>query len=241
MNIINKIMKSLINNNPKIIVYSVSTGGYDELKTPKIFDPNIRYILFTDNKYFKSDVWEVNHIDFVDNELDNRRKARYIKLNPHLVLPNHDISIWIDHCYLPKFNNVMELLNEIKFFDNHIMCYKHDVRQCIYSESEEVKSQRLDYPDIVNTQMSKYRQEGFPYNYGLFDSGFTFRKNSKHVNKFNEIWWDEVKNFSARDQLSQVYSSWKSGVNITQIPIGSSIYNNKYLNPKVKHPKKWLV
>ena len=49
----------------KIVVYSVSTGGYDELKTPKVYDPNIRYILFTDNKYFKSDVWEVNHIDFI--------------------------------------------------------------------------------------------------------------------------------------------------------------------------------
>jgi hypothetical protein len=241
MNIINRIMKSLINNNLKIIVYSVSTGGYDELRTPIVFDPNIRYILFTDNKYFKSDVWEVNHIDFIDNNLDNRRKARYLKLNPHLVLPNHDISIWIDHCYIPRFNNAQELLTEINFFDTNIMCYKHDVRQCIYSESEEVKSQRLDYYDIINSQMSKYRMEGFPSNYGLFDSGFTIRKNNKNVNKFNEIWWDEVKNFSARDQLSQVYSSWTSGVIITPIPIGMSIYSNKYLNPKIKHPKKWLV
>ena len=103
----------------KIVIYSVSTGGYDELKTPKVFDPNVRYILFTDNKYFKSNVWEVNHVDFLDNDLDNRRKARYIKLNPHLVLPNHDISIWIDHCYVPRFNNTIELLNEIKFFETH--------------------------------------------------------------------------------------------------------------------------
>jgi hypothetical protein len=226
---------------PKIIVYSVSTGGYDELKTPKVFDPNVRYILFTDNKYFKSNVWEVNHINFLDNDLDNRRKARYIKLNPHLVLPTHDISIWVDHCYVPKFNNTLELLNEIEFFDNDIMCYKHDVRQCIYSESEEVKLQRLDYPDVVNSQMSKYRMEGFPHNYGLFDSGFTIRKNNKIVSEFNDVWWSEVKNLSARDQLSQVYSSWKTGVKISQIPVGLSIYDNKYLNPKIKHPKKWLV
>jgi hypothetical protein len=61
------------------------------------------------------------------------------------------------------------------------------------------------------------------------------------VKKFNDIWWDEVKNFSARDQLSQVYSSWKTDVKISPIPIGSSIYINKYLNAKIKHPKKWLV
>jgi hypothetical protein len=234
-------MDNLEYNKPKIIVYSVNTGGYDELRSPDVYDPNIRYILFTDNKYFKSDVWEVNHIDFVDSNLDNRRKARYIKINPHLVLPNHDISIWVDHCYKPRFNNSEEFLKEIGFFNNNIMSYKHDVRQCIYSESEEVKQQRLDYDDIVNSQMSKYRIEGFPRNYGLFDSGFTIRKYNKVVNEFNDIWWSEVKNFSARDQLSQVYSSWKSGVDIKPIPVGSSIYSNKYLNPKVKHPRKWLV
>lgn len=236
-------MKSLNNNNnnPKIIVYSVNTGGYDELRSPDVYDPNIRYILFTDNKYFKSDVWEVNHIDFVDSKLDNRRKARYIKINPHLVLPNHDISIWVDHCYKPRFNNAEEFLKEIGFFNNNIMSYKHDVRQCIYSESEEVKKQRLDYEDIVNSQISRYRIEGFPRNYGLFDSGFTIRKYNKVVNEFNDIWWSEVKNFSARDQLSQVYSSWKSSVDIKPIPVGSSIYLNKYLNPKIKHPRKWLV
>ena len=198
-------MDNLEYKKPKIIVYSVNTGGYDELRSPDVYDPNIRYILFTDNKYFKSDVWEVNHIDFVDSKLDNRKKARYIKINPHLVLPNHDISIWVDHCYKPKFNNAEEFLKEIGFFNNNIMSYKHDVRQCIYSESEEVKQQRLDYDDIVNSQMSRYRIEGFPRNYGLFDSGFTIRKYNKVVNEFNDIWWSEVKNFSARDQLSQVY------------------------------------
>jgi hypothetical protein len=121
------------------------------------------------------------------------------------------------------------------------MCYKHDVRQCIYSESEEVKSQKLDYSDVVNSQMSKYRIEGFPHNYGLFDSGFTIRKNNKEVNEFNDIWWNEVNNFSARDQLSQVFSSWKTGVEIKPIPVGYSIYTNKYLNPKIKHPKKWSI
>ena len=134
-----------------------------------------------------------------------------------------------------------ELLNEINFFNNDIMCYRHDVRQCIYSESEEVKLQKLDYPDVVNSQMSKYRMEGFPHNYGLFDSGFTIRKNNEKVNEFNDIWWDEVKNFSARDQLSQVYSSWKTEVQIKPISVGNSIYINKYLNPKIKHPKKWLI
>lgn len=227
----------------KIIVYSVNTGGYDELRTPKIYDPNpnVRYILFTDNKYFKSNVWEVYHTDFLDWLPNNRRRARYIKTNPHLILPNHDISIWIDHCYRHRFNDVNSMLNEIRFENEQIMCYNHDVRNCIYDESEVVKEMNLDFHDLVNKQINNYRERGFPNNFGLFDSGFTFRKNNDRVNKFNSIWWDEIKNNSARDQLSQVYSSWESGVPITPIPIGVSIYNNKFLYPKIKHSKKWLT
>jgi hypothetical protein len=224
----------------KIVVYSVNTGGYDEFRTPEIYDPNIRYVLFTDNKYFKSPIWEVNHVDFTPNTLDNRKRARFIKINPHIVLPEHDVSIWIDHCYKPRFDNGINLLKEINF-NQTIMSYKHDVRSCTYEESKIVIEDGLEYPNIVKSQMNKYEQEGFPKNYGLFDSGFTIRKNSKDVSRFNDIWWSEVLNHSGRDQLSQTYSSWKSGVSIDPISVGISIYNNKFLNLKVKHPNRWVI
>ncbi len=223
------------------IVYSTNIGGYDEFKTPTIIDPNTRYILFTDNKYIKSKVWEIYHIDFIDKNLDNRKKARFIKLNPHLVLPNHDISIWIDHCFTSKFNNINNFLDEIFFDKNNIMCYKHDIRNCIYSESETIKEKKLDDLNIVNEQMLKYKNENFPNSYGLFSTGFMIRKNNENITKFNETWWNEVKNHSGRDQLSQVYSSWKTSIKITHIPIGKNIYSNKYLTPKTNHTKKWSI
>lgn len=223
------------------IIFSVNIGGYDDLKTPKVIDSSSRYILFTDNKYFKSKVWEIYHIDFIDKQLDNRKKARFIKTNPHLVLPEHNISVWVDHCYIPRFNSTLQMLNEINFHNYNIMCYKHNVRNCIFKEAEIVKQDRLDYNEVVDKQMNKYKIEGFPYNLGLFDSGFTIRKNNPDVKKFNETWWNEIKDFSGRDQLSQVYSSWKTNVKIEPISNGGDIYSNKYLNPKIRHSKKWSV
>lgn len=223
----------------KIIVYSVNTGGYDEFREPKIYDPNIRYVLFTDNKYYKSKIWEVCHIDFVDSKLDNRRKARYIKLNPHIVLPEHDVSIWIDHCYTPRFKNGEQFLKEIEH--SQISCYQHNVRNCIYSEAEEVKNQKLDYIDLVNNQITRYKSEGFPSKLGLFDSGLTIRSNNDQVKIFNQSWWKEVSENSARDQLSQVYSSWKTKTPINPIKTGGNIYSNQYLESKRQHPKKWSV
>jgi hypothetical protein len=223
----------------KIIVYSVNTGGYDDFREPKIYDPNVRYILFTDNKYYKSKIWEICHTDFLPKNLDNRRKARYIKLNPHIVLPEHDVSIWVDHCYVPKFKNGEQLLKEIGH--SNISCFKHDSRNCIYSESEEVKKQKLDHQNIVDNQMKRYRMEGFPANLGLFDSGFTIRTNNQQVKNFNNTWWKELSENSARDQLSQVYSSWKTKTPISTIKTDRSIYSNRYLESKIRHPKKWVV
>jgi hypothetical protein len=225
----------------KIVVYSVNIGGYDDLWTPKVVDPNVRYILFTDNKYFKSNVWEINHVDFLGNDMDNRLKSRYVKTHPHIVLPNHDVSVWIDNCFSYKFSDTKKMVEEIGITNNLIMCYKHDVRDCLYDEAKVIKSMKLDYSDVVDSQMNKYREEGFPKKMGLYQSGFMVRKNIKNVNNFNNTWWEEIKSFSGRDQLSQVYSSWKTETPITPITNGGDVYNNKYLNPKIKHLKKWSI
>lgn len=224
-----------------IVVFSVNSGGYDDFRTPNVYDPNVRYILFTDNKYFRSKVWEICHLDFLSKIKDKRRLARYIKTNPHKLLPNHDISIWVDHCYVPRWRNTVEMLNNFQFNDKKIMNYKHDVRNCIYDEAKVVIKDKLDYEDIVNKQIEFYKNENFPEKLGLFDTGFTIRKNNEEVNKFNETWWNMIENYSARDQLSHVYSSWKNQITIDRIPNGSSIYDNPYLNKKIKHPKKWLT
>ena len=145
----------------KVIVYSANIGGYDNFIPLTNYDPNVRYILFTDDNDFKSDVWEVKSVDFLNDKLDNRKKARYIKMNPHLVLPPHDISIWVDHCLEPKFTDVNELLKEINFGNSSVMCFPHPERDCIYDEGQVVLILKLDYPEIVNKQMNKYHSMSF--------------------------------------------------------------------------------
>ena len=218
----------------KYIVYSTNIGGYDLFNKPSVYDKNIRYILFTDNKHFRSDVWEVQHIDFLP-EMSNRKKARYIKINPHLVLPKHDVSIWIDHCFKPKFDNINTLIKNIGFIDKDIMIYKHSWRNCTYDESIEVLNQKLDSKTLVKSQMDRYLMDGFPKNYGLFETGLIFRKNNQSINNFNNFWWSELNNGSERDQLSLMYSSWKNLIEIKPITYGKSCYNNLFLDKKIKH------
>ena len=56
----------------KICVYTCITGSYDDVKEFKEFkEKNIDYILFTNNKDYKSDFWNVVYIE--NDVLDNVR------------------------------------------------------------------------------------------------------------------------------------------------------------------------
>lgn len=220
-----------------IVVYTANVGSYDEFNHPKVMDSNVRYLLFTDNKYVSSPVWEICHLDFIKDEFDDRKYARYLKINPHIVLPKHDISIWIDHNLSPKINNFSDFLREINFDNNDIMAYKHRVRNCIYSESNKVLELRKERPDIVKLQMDRYRNENFPKNFGLFETGILVRRNNKKMELFNNFWWKEILNGSGRDQLSQMYTSWKTNTKITPIINGKSQYENNFIT-HYKHNKE---
>lgn len=225
----------------KIIVYSANIGKYDKFREPNIVDPNIEYYLFTDDTDIKSNVWKIVNYKFDDDALDNRKKSRYFKCNPHIILPEHDISIWMDSNFLPLFDNVVKLLDKIQFSDKNIMIYQHRDRICLYQEAKVAKGMNYDTPEIIDNQMARYKEDGFPENYGLFESGFIIRKNNNDVNKFNDLWWEEIKNNSGRDQLSQMYVSWKTNVKINPIMFGKDIFNNKIIGEYTFHHGKSMM
>lgn len=222
----------------KIIFYSANIADYDYFYRPKNKDLNVDYYLFTDNKYFKSPHWNiVNTKNLNLNKLDNRKIARFIKINSHKVLPKHDISIWLDHCFKFTHDNINNMLNDLLFHDKMIMCYAHDERKCIYEESKICIERKLDNKSIIESQISRYKKEMFPANFGLFSTGLMIRRNNLGVNNFNEIWWKEVNSGSGRDQLSQSYASWKSNIKIDPIMIGKNIYTTPLLSLKTPHIK----
>lgn len=224
----------------KIIVYSLDINGYDEIINPLMYDKNVRYILFSDDKTKTSKFWEVIYIDNIE-ELDYRKLARYYKVNSHLVLPEHEISIYVDSSFTFNVLNISLIFEENDFSNCELMCYKHFMRNCTYEESGAVIDLKTESEEVVSEQMSMYENEGFPKEFGLFETGLMIRRNNVKVNQFNSVWWEQIKNFSGRDQLSQVYSSWKSGVNICSFKKGDDIYSNSYLTKFRPHKKKWLV
>ena len=120
---------------------------------------------------------------------------------------------------------------------NHMSCW--DKRDCVYKEAHAIfdlgnnNNNWKDSPSIIQKQIKRYVDDGYPLNNGLIVSGVVLRKhNEGDIIKCMERWWEELKYGSKRDQLSFNYSAWKCNTRFNWI--NQDIRNDGYVL-EVKH------
>lgn len=199
---------------PKIAIYTCITGGYDTIKEPSLVTPGVDYICFTDNPAMKSKTWEIRPMPEELLGFSKVKQQRGVKLLPHRYLPDYDISVWIDG-NVDMRGNVKEYLKTLDFGKYTVFIPEHPARKCIYKEKDECLRQKKITGDgiaLAEKQMKRYKEEGFPTNYGLVQSNIIVRKhNDQYCIDLMEKWWSELKDYSHRDQLSFNYALWKIG------------------------------
>lgn len=225
--------------NKEIVVYTCNVGSYDKIREPVFKDPKVSYFLFTDNKCLKCKVWEIVYIDSSKINSDPQRVARYIKTHSHTLLPKtHKISIWVDSCYQILVDDFVSFCNINLHSD--ISLYKHPKRNSVYDEFDVCHKLALDYTNLINVQKEKYIKEGFPAFCQLYHTALILRKNNEIIKEFNKLWWQEISNYSKRDQLSFSYCLWKLNLFseiINNDKYGDSLYKTIYFL-RHKHQKK---
>ena len=195
----------------KNVVYTCITGEYDSLMTDIKTSDNFDYVCFTDNMSLDGGgIWELRPIPSEVNGYSKVKQQRYVKICAHKVLPEYEQSIWIDANVLVR-GSVDDFVNEKCAADYSVFIPKHPNRTCIYKEAEAVLRLKKDKKEIVAKQMSRYRSEHFPENYGLVQSNIMFRRhNDESCIRLMEAWWEELSKESHRDQLSFNYALWKN-------------------------------
>jgi hypothetical protein len=218
----------------KKCIFFPLTGDYDNIKEPTVITPGWDYICFTNNPKLKSKNWEIK---FIDNPKGycNSRLSRKVWILNHKYVGEYDISISTGAQIQPTCN-LNKFLDKFLPKDDTIdmSMAKHPVRDCIYKEAKKCIAKRLDDPKIIQKQMNFYKKNGYPKNNSLVACGIIIRKhNRKNVEEHCERWWNQVKKWSFRDQLSFNYILWKYNlVNINyfayQIMKGRGGYFKKY-------------
>ena len=192
----------------KKVVYTALTGSYDALEQHKYVNPEYDYICFSndfgDKK--KIGIWTIRKIDYPSD--DKQLQSRFPKLQPHEVLPEYDISLYVDanvNILTPYlFRRIDELMKE----DVKLAGVKHQFRDCLYEEGYRVWIGGVDKNiDAIRRQLSYYKQDGFPRHFGMYEANVIFRQhNAPLIIKQCNEWWRLRLNYSKRDQLGYSYT-----------------------------------
>lgn len=222
-----------IDKSIKGVVYTCITNNYDRLKEPLLVEKNLDYIVFSQNNDSSSKSnWQHKCLpEDLKNTVGNFAN-RYCKMNPFILFKGYDFAIYIDG-NVQIISEISCLYSIAKKSKIGIAMHKHSIRNCIYEESKRCIEIGKGNKNGINNQIKKYKEEGFPKNFGLLEATIIVvdLKNDKAKVIF-DAWWIEFCNTnSKRDQLSLPYVIWKLGYKMSDFGI---LGNNEYLNPKFR-------
>lgn len=203
-----------LDSKAKLVCYTCIVNDYDCLRAPLERSQNVDYICFTDNLKMPANGWELRAIPQDLLALPKVKQQRILKILPQKYLEDYDASLWVDsniQIVRDVFKNVFKRYDLSKA---SLYTSKHPHRNCIYDEQLACIKLRKDTLAATYNQIDRYRREKFPKNIGLAETGLILRDHHDEacLNTMN-IWAEEVKVGSHRDQLSFNYACWKTGFN----------------------------
>ena len=186
---------------------------------------DVDYIAYTNSDYLKSDFWEIRKIDTWRN---GRWTARKCKTSPQELLPDYDAWLWMDNQLFFTYDPRSLITHYLTMAD--LSAHSHCDRNCAYEETQAALGRRpeRDKPKTLINQAEQYKSEGYPSNNGLYENGILFRRNNERINEFNKLWFEETAKWNTEDQISMMYSLWKTKVRVN--PIRKTFVEHDYKN-----------
>ena len=134
-------------------------------------------------------------------------RIEYARVIKELIGSPIDYLVWIDsNCTLRSLDALQAVCSKVPAKGWGI--YSHPDRDCVYREARAVKGFPYVNRSILSSQISHYKQQGFPSRYGLYACNFIVRSIESLFCSENlwDFWLSEFLRWVPRDQLSLPYS-----------------------------------
>ncbi len=193
------------------VIYTSIVGDYDTLPQPLVVDESFEYVCFSnDIEGGRAGIWQVRPIPY--SNTDRTRLSRYVKLLPHEVLGDYEVSVWIDANIRVLGNEFYRIVNERIESGSLMAQVPHPLRDCVYEEiSRCYQDVRIGFSDALR-QWRHLEVVGFPRHFGMMENNLILRRhNDPVIRSVSEGWWKEYLAYSVRDQLSLMPVCWKMG------------------------------
>ena len=203
-------MYNILMQKKSIVCYTCITGDYDHLKQPIVFNRQIDYVCFTDcARVLPNSIWQFRPIPKELCVLSQVKQQRIVKICPHRYLREYSISIWIDGSF-QICGSLVDFVRQYDLSKTPLYTRVHPQRNCIYEEAKVCIAMHKDSRAVIDKQIAKYQEEGYPKNAGMYETGVILRKhNDMKCQLVCNRWASELLLGSHRDQLSFNYACWK--------------------------------
>jgi hypothetical protein len=206
------------------VICTAVCGAYEHSISLALVN-GVDYIYFSDGKSNFPIIKPWKEIVLGDEHLDNRRRSKRPKLNPHSVpeLTKYKYMVWIDGSMTiinPNFvSEIMEYM-----VNGYVASPHFDNRHCAYGEATIRPKKYANEP--LDAQVEFYRSEGFPEQYGLYECGLSVRDMTNFkVRDLGKLWHAQNLNWSYQDQVSFPYCLWKINFQPDVLPKSFRDYN----------------
>lgn len=194
-------------------LYTGIFSDYDYLKPVKVPQKaeNLRLICYTDqpesSEVFdlvrENNPWKIVRVPVM--ECGAAKTARWYKINAHEHIDD-DISVWIDGTFFVNTDVGKWVMPKLQ---QDFITVAHPFDNCLYVDAFACMSGGKGDKWRIIDQINTYKNLGIPENNGLISSGILMRRNTKEVAEACAMWWDQVEQFSERDQIAFGYVNWK--------------------------------
>ena len=220
----------------QIAVYTCISNGYDMVKEPLIDLEECDFYLISNKEPENKSIYKYIDIsDIVPNDIQDFTKMnRYCKIKAHEVFPEYRYSIYLDGNLRIKNKLILDGIQRLP--KTRIMTHGTNFINNIYLEAMRAGESFRDNKETIEKQVEKYWLEGMPDNFGSFLCGILIREHNNPVcKKIMNDWWEEVKIYCKKDQISLPYVLWKNGYTKEDVGIlierAEDVYNNnKYVD-----------
>ncbi len=195
----------------KRVVYTVVVENYDSI-SPIRFKSDCDFYIFTDDSTVKVAGWKTIYLNpSIYPELSSSDINRQLKIFTPKECLVYDQSLYLDGHVM--MNRDPSFLFDKYLAINDIAMPPHPFRKCFSEEAEYCVAYGIANKELVLEQINKYKNLGFPRDFGLTENGIILRNHScEAIRHLMDEWWHEYKTGPKRDQLSLPFLLWRNQI-----------------------------
>lgn len=218
----------------RLVIYTVLVGDKEALNDPLLLignqtasDIDIEYVCFTDRSDLESPTW--NFRFFNKSLIPAEKASRHPKALPHRYFDSHEYSLYIDNTVVLKRLPTRADIEGVLFSG-----FRHPWRSNPVDEADIVVRSGLDEAGVVARQMNFYSRASAVNELKVLTAGTVLlrRHADPAVQRFGEMWWEQILLFSKRDQLSLDLCAEEAGCPVNYFP-GDKTSNDLFLWPVI--------